>query len=90
MVTSQLLLQLSDLQEQFEAFKKQQPTEEIIEIRDIPMTQIKEEMLSLLSDGKTRYIDEIAIELKVDIEIVAEAFRQLQEEGKLFIDGNKI
>lgn len=77
---------ISDLQNQFDLFKKQEPAEEIIEIRNISMEQIKEEMISLLSDKKTRYADEIAAELKLDIKDVIEGFRQLQEEGKLFVD----
>lgn len=89
-MTSQILLQLSGLQEQFEAFKKQQPTEEVIEIRDIPIDQIKEEMLALMKDGKTRYADEIAAELNLDIKDVIEAFKQLQNEGKLFVDETKL
>lgn len=85
-VISQLLLRLSELEEQFEAFKKQQSTEEVIEIRNIPLQQIKNEMLSLLTDKKTRYADDIAAELKLDIKDVIEAFKQLQKEGKLFVD----
>lgn len=64
--------------------------EDVIELRDIPIEQIKEEMLSLLSDGITRYADEIAAELRLDIMDVIEAFNQLQEEGKLFVDKNKL
>ena len=47
-------------------------------------------MLSITSDGKTRYADEIADELNVDIEAVIKAFNGLKEENKLFIDGDKI
>ncbi len=63
---------------------------EVIEVRNIPLAQIKKEVLSLLSDGKTKYIDEIAEELNLDFIDVTDAFNQLQEEGKLFIDENKL
>ncbi len=63
---------------------------EVIEVRNIPLAQIKKEVLSLLSDGKTKYIDEIAEELNLDFMDVIDAFNQLQEEGKLFIDENKL
>lgn len=63
---------------------------ETVEVRSIPIGQIKKEMVKLLSDKKTRYADEIADELNLDIKDVIEAFGQLQKEGKLFIDGNKI
>jgi hypothetical protein len=63
---------------------------EVIEVRNIPLAQIKKEVLSLLSDGKTKYIDEIAEKLNLDFIDVTDAFNQLQEEGKLFIDENKL
>ena len=69
---------------------KELAEEEVTEVRDISISQIKKEMLSLLSDGKTRYIDEIAEELNLDFIDVMEAFNQLQEEEKLFIDENKL
>lgn len=64
--------------------------EDVIEVRDISMEQTKKEMLSLLSDGKTRYADEIATELKLDIRDVIEAFKQLHKEGKLSVDEDKL
>lgn len=69
-----------------------EPTEEIevTEIRHISIDQIKQEMLSLQADGKTRYADEIAGILGLDIIDVIEAFSQLQEEGKLFVDNDKL
>ena len=69
----------------------EKPTDEgVIEVNDIPIEQIKEKMLTLLSDGKTRYADEIATELRLDVMGVIEAFSQLQEEGKLFVDNDKL
>lgn len=64
--------------------------EDVIELRDVPVEQIKEEMLSLQADGETRYADEIAEILKLDVIDVIEAFSQLQEEGKLFVDDDKL
>lgn len=52
--------------------------------------QIGERMLDLLSDGKTRYAEEIAMELKLDYVEVIETFWELQEEGKLFVDSDKL
>ena len=65
-------------------------SEEVIEVRNIPMSQIKDEMLSLQADGKTRYADEIAEILELDVIDVIEAFSQLQEEDKLFVDNDKL
>ena len=64
--------------------------EDVIELRDIPMEQIKAEMLDLQSDGKTRWADEIAEILELDVMDVVEAFNQLQEEGRLFVDNDRI
>ena len=53
-------------------------------------THAKDEMVRLLSDGKTRYFDEIAEILKLDIRLVVKGFKELNEEGRLFIDENSI
>ncbi len=57
-----------------------------IEIRNIPIEAIKAEMLDLLSDGKMKWASEIAEHLNLDIIEVVEAFKQLQAEGRLFVD----
>ncbi len=85
--------EIENLKARLERLEKQRGISEeaeIIEIREIPLEQVKKEMLTLLADGKTRYADEIASELKLDIRDVIEAFKQLKAEGKLFIDGNKL
>lgn len=88
-----LQAKIKGLEERLEKIEKQNQfsaTAEIIEIREIPLEQVKKEMIKLLSDGKTRYADEISAELKLDIKDVTEAFEQLQKEGKLFIDESKL
>lgn len=86
-----LTLRIRELKDEFDVHRNQDKlSQEVIEARDIPIEKIKEEIVVLMSDGKTRYFDEIAAELKLDIADVVEAFKQLQEEGKLFVDGNKI
>lgn len=84
-------IEIEDLKSKVENLQQQiNASGEIVEVKSIPIEQIKEEMIELLSDKKTRYADEIADELNLDIKDVIEAFDQLQKEGKLFIDGNKI
>jgi len=61
-----------------------------MKVRDITIPKIKKEMLSLMSDGKTRYIDEIARELKLDAIDVAIAFDQLNNENRLFSNNGEI
>ncbi|MGR3174958.1 MAG: hypothetical protein ACUZ8N_10195 [Candidatus Scalindua sp.] len=82
----ELALQLRTLTQRLEMVEKHEAIENVIEVRDIPIEKIKEEMLSLLSDGKTIWADEIAEQLNLDMRDVVKAFKQLQEEGKLFID----
>lgn len=82
----QLALQVKTLTQRLETVVKHETIEDVIEVRDIPIEEIKEEMLSLLSDGKTIWADEIADQLNLDTRDVMKAFKQLQEEGKLFID----
>jgi predicted transcriptional regulator len=57
-----------------------------IEIRDFPKEVLKRKMLDLMSDGKTRWGNEIATKLGVDIKAVINAFKELESENKLFID----
>lgn len=85
--------EIESLKARIEKIEKQytlSETAEVIEVREISLEQIKKEMVALLADGKTRYADEIANELKVDIRDVVEAFKQLKAEGKLFIDDSKL
>lgn len=90
-IARDLHARIGKIELQVEQLTKQiEEAEEIIEIRELSIDKLKIEMLELLSDGKTRYFDEIAMKLKVGIENVAEAFKQLQEEGKLSIDENKL
>lgn len=49
-----------------------------------PRFALADKMLELMSDGKTRYSDEIASILNVDIIDVIEVFNILREEGKLY------
>lgn len=64
--------------------------DDIINIREISLVHAKDEMVRLLSDGKTRHFDEIAEVLKLDIQIVVKAFKELSDEGRLFVDENSI
>lgn len=82
----QLTLQVKTLTQILETITKQEEIEDVIEVRNIPIKTIKEEMLSLLSDGKMKWAGEIAEQLNLDIKDVVEAFKQLQKEGKLSID----
>lgn len=56
------------------------------DIRNISDEQAQKEIENLLSDGKTRYFDEIAEILNLDIRMVVESFKKLNVEGKLFVD----
>lgn len=81
-----LALHLKTLEQRLEITEKKETIEDVIEVRNIPIETIKEEMLSLLTDGKMKWAGEIAEQLNLDIKDVVEAFKQLQKEGKLSID----
>ncbi len=61
---------------------------EIIEIKEFPREVLKKKILEIMSDGKTRWIDEISTKLSADFIDVLKAFKELEAEDKLFIDSD--
>lgn len=57
--------------------------ERVIVLRQVTREQAKEEVKRLFSTGRTLYYSDIARRLKVDLQLVVEICRELQDEGEI-------
>lgn len=71
--------QIGDLQKSNTKLKQ----ERVIVLRQVTREQAKEEVRRLFSTGRTLYYSDIARRLKVDLQLVVEICRELQEEGEI-------
>lgn len=87
-----LLTQVEGLKKRINLLENQSDgdSQSVIEICEMPLGEIKDKMVKLLSNGETIYVDEIANILQVDIKDALIAFQELKKEGKLFIDGSQL
>ena len=60
--------------------------EEVIVLRDITREEAKKEIQQLFQTGRTLYYSDIARELKLDLELVVDICRELQESGLVEVD----
>jgi hypothetical protein len=60
--------------------------ENVIVLRDITREEAKEEIQKLFMSGRTLYYSDIAEELRLDLELVVDICRELQENKKIGID----
>lgn len=75
----QIKQKLSELEERI-------TEEKVIVLREISREEAKEEIRQLFSSGRTLYYSDIAEELRLDLELVVDICRELQESGELRID----
>ena len=61
---------------------------EIIEIRDIPRKQAKDEIRRLFATGETLYYSDIVQRLQIGIELVVELCKELEVEDEIQVNGN--
>ena len=61
---------------------------EIIEIRDIPRKQAKDEIRRLFATGETLYYSDIVQRLQLGIELVVELCKELEVEDEIQVNGN--
>ena len=57
--------------------------QKITYLRDIPMSQAKDEILKLIKNKDKVYYSEISDQLKLDIELVVNACEELEREGMI-------
>jgi len=62
--------------------------EKVIELRDIPRGQAKEEIRRLFQSGRTLYYSDIVKELGIDLETVVDVCDELEKEKEIGIDAS--
>ncbi|MBA7678137.1 hypothetical protein ES703_86408 [subsurface metagenome] len=60
--------------------------EEVMVVRDITKEEAKEEIRQLLKKGETLYFSDIADKLRLDLEMVVDICRELQDKKEIGID----
>ena len=75
----QIKQKLSELEERI-------PEERVIVLKEISREEAKEEMRQLFSSGRTLYYSDIAEELRLDLELVVDICRELEENGEVEVD----
>ena len=60
--------------------------EKIIVLRELTREEAKEEIRQLFKSGRTLYYSDIAEELKLDLKLVVDICRELQENNEIGID----
>ena len=88
LVTENVLLwrEIDRIKRRLAELEKAIPREEVIILREISREQAKQEIWQLFSGGQTLYYSEIAEELRLDLELVVDICRELQESGQIKID----
>ena len=66
--------------------ERRMPAEKVIVLREISREQARQEIQQLFSSGRTLYYSDIAEELGLDLELVVDVCRELQEEGEIGVD----
>lgn len=91
--TSYLELENASLRQEIEHIKNmvsqiidKLPQERVIVLREISREDAKQDIKRLFSKGKTHYYSDIAMELRLDLELVVDICNELQEKGEITID----
>lgn len=63
-----------------------QPEEKVTVLREISREQAKQEVQQLFSSRRTLYYSDIAKELSLDLELVVDICRELEENGEVKVD----
>jgi len=64
------------------------PEEKVIVLRQLSRGQAKQEIQQLFSSDRTLYYSDIAEELGLDLKLVVEICRELEEAGAIEVDGS--
>lgn len=78
------------LQEELEQIKQRlselESREKVIVLRELSREEAKKEIRQLFKSGRTLYYSDIAEELKLDLKLVVDICRELQENNEIGID----
>ena len=66
--------------------ERRMPEGKVIVLREISREQAKQEIQQLFSSGRTLYYSDIAEELRLDLELVVDVCRELEESGEVKVE----
>ncbi len=75
-----------EIRQRLAELEERMPEEKVIILRQIPKEQAKQEIHQLFSTGRALYYSDIAEELQLDLQLVVEICRELEEGGEVEVD----
>jgi regulator of replication initiation timing len=78
--------EMEQIKQRVVELEKRIPEEKVIVLREISREQAKQEIQQLFSSGRTLYYSDIAEELGLDLELVVDICRELQQEREIKVD----
>ena len=78
--------EIEQIQRRLADLEKRMPEEKVIVLREISREQAEQEIQQLFSSGRTLYYSDIAEELRLDLELVVDICRELEENGEVRVD----
>ncbi len=64
--------------------------EKVIVLREITVEQARSEIIDLFATGETLYYSDISESLRIDLEMVVDICRELQQEGAIGVDDDAV
>jgi regulator of replication initiation timing len=78
--------EVEQIKQQLAELEERMPKKKVIVLREISREQAKQEIQQLFSSGRTLYYSDIAEELSLDLELVVDICRELEENREVRVD----
>ena len=82
--------EISEIKTELGCMRSEKSSEKVIVLKQISREQAKQEIKELFASGRTLYFSDIAEELKLDIKLVVEICKELQEENEIGVDSDSM
>jgi DNA invertase Pin-like site-specific DNA recombinase len=87
---SLLRREIEQIKQRLAELERKMPKEKVIVLREISREQAKQEIQQLFSRGRTLYYSDIAEELRLDLQLVVDICRELEENGEVKVEGSAL
>ncbi len=84
-MATQMESRVADLEERV-ARLEEHSVEQVIVLREVTTEEARAEIIELFATGETLYYSDISDRLRIDLEMVVNICRELQEEGSIGVD----
>ena len=84
-----LKVRVAELEEQV-ARLEEGSVEKVIVLREITVEEARAEIIDLFATGETFYYSDISERLRIDLEMVVDICRELQQEGVIGVDDDAV